>query len=101
MHGNEYQFQSLHTRLIPQVLSEVEAIHILVDETERVCFSRVHPYERYYIHIFVVKEATYESFVMKPLREMSAAYSAQALAVVATYRNHPSDIERYVGTIRL
>ena len=65
---NEYQFQSPHVGFAPQVLPEVEAIHILVDKTKRVCLSRVHPHERHYIHIAVVKEAPYVNFVVKSLQ---------------------------------
>ena len=36
---DEYQFQLLHVGLVPQVLPKVKAVHVLVDETERVCLS--------------------------------------------------------------
>jgi len=42
---DEYQLQPPHVGFIPQVLLEVEAIHVLVDETEGVSLSRVHPHE--------------------------------------------------------
>ena len=66
MERNKYHFRPLHVRLIPQVLLEVEAVHVLIDETERVCLSRVHANERYYVHIFV-KEAVHMNLVVKPL----------------------------------
>ena len=98
-HGDEYQFQLLHVGLVPQALPKVEAVHVLVNETERVCLSRIHPHEWCYIHIFVMKEARYVNFIVEPLQETSAEYSVQAQAVVATHRNDPGNIERHVGTI--
>ena len=67
MQGNGYQLQPPHVGFIPQVLLEVEAIHVLVDETERVCLSRVHSHERYYVYIPVVKEAACTNLILKPL----------------------------------
>ena len=101
MHGDKYQLQPLHSGLVLQVLPEVEAFHELVDETERVCFRRVHPHEWCYAYISVVKNAAHANFIVKPLREMSAVYSVQAHTIVTTYLNDLRDVERYVGTIRL
>jgi hypothetical protein len=68
VHGNKYQFQLAHVGFIPQVLSEVEVVHILVDESERVFLGRVHPHERHCIYIPVAKEVAYVDFVIKPLQ---------------------------------
>lgn len=65
---NLYQVQPPRVRLFPQVLPTIEAIHILVDETESVFFSRVHPDKRYYVHILLMKEGPHVDFVVKPLR---------------------------------
>lgn len=65
---NEYQFQPPHVGFLPQVLLKVEIGHVLIDETEWVRLSRVHPHERHYIHIAVVKEAPYVNFVVKSLQ---------------------------------
>ena len=67
MYGNQHQFQLPRVGFVPQILPQVEAIHIPVDETKRVCFSRVNPHERYYVHALVVKEGPYVNFVGKPL----------------------------------
>jgi hypothetical protein len=67
VHGNRYQIQPLNVRFIPQVLLEIEAVHVLVDETERMCLSRVHPHERHHVHIYAAKEAAYMNLVAKPL----------------------------------
>ena len=66
---NEYQLQRPHVGLVPHVLPEVEAVHILVDETKGMCLGRVHPHEGYYIHVSVVKESHHVHFVVEPLRE--------------------------------
>ena len=63
---NEYQFQPPHVGFLPQVLLKVEIGHVLIDETEWVRLSRVHPHEWHYIHIAVVKEAPYVNFVVQP-----------------------------------
>ena len=65
---NEYQFQSPHVGFAPQVLPEVEAIHILVDKTKRVYLSRVHPHEWHHLHISVVKKGARANFIVKPLQ---------------------------------
>ena len=70
--GNEYQLQFLSIGFVPQVLFEVEAIHILVDESERVCLTRVDPHELYYIHTSVVKEGTGANFVVESLWGVSS-----------------------------
>jgi len=67
VHGNKYQLQPPHVGFIAQVLLETEAIHILVNETERVCISRVNPDERYYVHISALKVAACANFIEKPL----------------------------------
>ena len=67
MQGNKYQLQPAHVGFVPQVLPEVEAIHVLVDETERVCLGRVNPDERYYVHISVVEGVPCMSLAEKPL----------------------------------
>ena len=43
---NIYHLQSPHIGLILQVLLEIEAVHVLVDETEGVYLSRVCPHEQ-------------------------------------------------------
>ena len=63
-----YQLQPPRVRFVLDVLSEVEAIHVLVDEPERMYFSRVHPHERYYVHTSLVKEVGYMNFMVKPLQ---------------------------------
>ena len=65
--GDEYQLQLPSIGFVPQVLFEVEAIHMLVDKSKRVCLSRIDPQEWYYIHISVVKEAAHANFIVKPL----------------------------------
>ena len=45
-------------------------MHVLVDETKRVCFSRIHPHQRYYVFILMVKESAYVNFIAKPLQLM-------------------------------
>ena len=66
---NEYQFQPPHVGFLPQILLKVEIGHVLIDETEWVCLGRVHPHERHYIHIAVVKEAPYVNFIVKSLQQ--------------------------------
>ena len=68
VHKNKYQFQPAHAGFVPQVLSEVEVVHVLVDESERVLLSRVHPHERHCVHISVAKEVAYANFIAKPLQ---------------------------------
>ena len=68
MHGDNHQFQPAHVGFIPQVLPEVEVIHVLVDEPERVFLGRVHPHERHCVCVIVAKEIAYADFVTKPLR---------------------------------
>jgi hypothetical protein len=63
-----YQFQPAHVGFILQILPEVEVVHVLVDETERVLLGRVHPHERHCVCIPVAKEVAYVDFVAKPLR---------------------------------
>ena len=67
--GSEYQFHPLHVRLVSQVLPEVEAIHVLVDETKWVGLGRVHPHEWNHLYVPMVKQGPYVNFVAKPLRE--------------------------------
>ena len=66
---NVYQLQSLYMGLIPQVLLEIEAVHVLVDETEGVRLSRVRPHEYYHAHASVVKEATHANLIVIPLQD--------------------------------
>lgn len=47
---------------------EVKTIHILVNKTEKVRLSRVHPHEGYQLHTPVVKEVVRVNFIVKPLR---------------------------------
>ena len=68
VYKNRYQFQPAHAGFVPQVLSEVEVVHVLVDESERVLLGRVHPHERHCIHIPVAKEVVYADFVTEPLQ---------------------------------
>lgn len=65
--GNKYQLQPPGIWFIPQVLFEVKAIHILIDEGERVCLGGVDPHEWYYINVSVVKEVAYAGLSIKPL----------------------------------
>jgi len=69
--GNGYQFQRPHAGLIPQVLLEVQALHIFIDETERVGLSRVDSHEGYHVHIPTVKEAMYADLIAEPLCDVS------------------------------
>jgi len=55
------------------VLLEVQALHILIDETERVSLSRVNSHERYHVHISTVEEAMYVDFIAEPLCDVSGA----------------------------
>lgn len=50
LHAPSY-FHQLSARKVRQVLSEVNVVHVLVDETERLRLCRVHPHERYRFHI--------------------------------------------------
>ena len=70
--GSDYQFQPPHGGLIPQVLLEVQALHILIDETERVGLSRVNSYERYHVHTSALKEAMHLDLIVEPLCDVSA-----------------------------
>ena len=65
--GNEYQLEPPGVGVIPQILSKVEAVHGLVQETEGVSLSRVHPNKRYDVHTSVVKEGPYVDLVLEPL----------------------------------
>lgn len=49
------------------MLSEVEAVHGLVHETEGVGLSRVHAYKRYDAQAPVVKEGPYVYLILEPL----------------------------------
>ena len=64
---DKYQFQPACVGFIPQVLSEVEVVHVLVDEPERVLLGRVHPHEWHCVYTPVAKEVAYADFVTKPL----------------------------------
>ena len=69
--GNDYHFQP-HAGFPLQIPPEVEAIHILIDETERVFLSRVNSHERYYVHIPTVKDTMYASLIVKSLCDVSS-----------------------------
>ena len=69
MQGSKYQLQPSHVGTIHEVL---QAIHVLIDETEGVCPSRVHPHKRYYVHAFVVKEGPHVNLVVKPLWDVNS-----------------------------
>ena len=61
---NEYQLQPFYVGFAPQVLPEVGTLHGLIDETKRVCCSRIYPYEQ---RAGVGEEAGYVNFITKPL----------------------------------
>ena len=67
MQWKRYQLQPPHVWFIPQVLLEVEATHILVDQTEGACVGQAHSQERYCVHISIVKEVININFLGKPL----------------------------------
>ena len=69
--GSGYQFQRSHIGLIPQVLLEVQAVHILVDKTEGVSLSRVNSHKRYHIHISTAKEVMHANLIAEPLCDVS------------------------------
>ena len=66
--GRAYQLQPTGVWLASQVLFEVQAVQVLVDETKRMCLGRVNAHERYYAHPFAVKEGPCANFIMKPLQ---------------------------------
>lgn len=70
-------------------------IHQLIYETERVCFGRVHPHERY--HIFVVKAVMDDNLIAEPLQ--GGVGNVSIRAVVKTYRDDLVVIIRHVTTI--
>ena len=80
---DDYQPQPSHIWFIPQVLLEVEVVHVDVDETEEVGLGRVHPYERHYIYIALAKEIMYMNLIEKPLGGRSVMGLTSA---VTTYR---------------
>lgn len=65
-HG--HQLKPVRIGLVPQVLSKIEAFHILVDETEGVCLGRVHSYEWHYVYTAVMEEGPYVKLILEPLR---------------------------------
>ena len=67
MDGN-YHLQPSYVGLVLHVLLDVQAVHIFIDETERVCLVRVHPHKRYYVYIPTAKESAHVNFVAKPLQ---------------------------------
>jgi hypothetical protein len=71
---DRYKFQPAYVGFILEVLSEVEIVHVLVDESERVLLGRVHPHERHCVYISVAKEITYANFVTEPLEGNSQHY---------------------------
>jgi len=77
MQGSEYQLQ-LHpctSWFTLQILLEVEALHPLIDETERVFPIPVqaNSHERYYGHTPTVKEPVYLNLMAKPLYDVNDA----------------------------
>ena len=68
MNGDGYQLQFLHISFVPQVLPEVQVVHMFVDESEWVCPSRVHPHERHHAYIPVAKKIVHADLVTKPLQ---------------------------------
>lgn len=64
----DYHLQPSHVGSVPHVLPEVLAVHVLVDETEWVCLSRVHSHERYYVYTPIVKEDARVNFIAEPLQ---------------------------------
>lgn len=100
MHGNRYQFQPLCIGFILLILPEVQAVHILIDETERVHFSRIHSHEWHCLHISAAKEGAHLGLIGKPLQWDRQQYTPQTM--VTTYRHNLSDIElRHIATIGL
>ena len=69
--GSGYQFQRSHVGLIPQVLLEVLALHIHIDETEGMSLSRVNSHEGYHVHISTVKEVMHVYLIAEPLCDVS------------------------------
>ena len=63
---NGHQRHPPNVGLIPQLLPEVEAIHILIDKAEGVDLSGVHPDEWYGAYV-LVEEAQHLKFVVEPL----------------------------------
>jgi hypothetical protein len=72
---DKYQSQPAHIGFILQVLSEVEVVHVLVDEPERVLLGRVHPHERHCVYIPVAKEIACADFVTEPLQGNNQYYA--------------------------
>lgn len=63
-----YQLQSPHVGFALHVLPEIETVHVLVDKSEGVASSGIHPHERHHVDTSMVKEAAYTNFVVKSLQ---------------------------------
>lgn len=63
-----YQLQPAGVWFVPQVLSEVQTLHILVDEAERMYLGRIHAHERDYVYTPVVEDSGYVDLIGKPLQ---------------------------------
>ena len=90
MNGNGYQIQPVHIVFVPQVLFEVEAVHVFIDETKRMCLSRVHTNEWHHVHALLVKEGPHVSFVAEPLQR-----DYQYSSCIGCGRNVPRRPERH------
>lgn len=99
MDGNQYQLQSILVWRAPQVLPHVEAVHELVDETERVSLGRVHSHEWRYVRLSLVEEGPHLNLITEPLVQLLAVKPTHD--VVATHCDNLGDVERHVATIRL
>jgi len=64
---NGYQLHPPRVWFVPQVLPQVETVHVLVDKTEGVVLSRVYPHKWYYAHVLLVEEGPHVNLVVKPL----------------------------------
>lgn len=96
MQGNKYQLQSSYIGFIPQVLLEVEVVHVFIDETKWNCIGRVRPHEPHYVHTPVVKEIVCMDLVAKPLDGRSVVGST---STATTYRNNLGDIKQPVASV--
>ena len=68
---SDYQLQPLHDGLIPQVLLEIRALHVFIDETKGECLSRVNSHERYHVYTCTAKAIMYPNLIAKPLCSVS------------------------------
>ena len=95
--GNWYQVQLSCIGLVPQVLLEVETIHVLVNEAERVFLRGVNTHERYDTRNSVVEEVAYVNLILKPLQNVSSIHLSES----ENYLGNLSNIERHITAIRL